>query len=78
MARILPQGSVAEFLTAYKVTEFGTACPPDSLTVKVWDLYGTKPENETTAPGIGSFIAAVVICEPCSRHITLNRRRLGG
>jgi hypothetical protein len=78
MARILPQGSVAEFLAAYKVTEFENVCPPEGLTVKVWDLYGTKPENESSAPGTGRFIAAVVICEPCSRHITLDRRRLGG
>ena len=76
MARILPQKSVAEFLAAYKVQEFDGVCPPDNLTVKVWDRYGTKPQNEADAPGTGEFIAAVVICGPCSKHITLDRQRL--
>jgi hypothetical protein len=78
MARILPQKSVPEFLAAYNVDELGGDCPPEGLTVKVWDLYGTKPEDENNAPGTGHFIAAVVICDSCSRHITLDRQRLGG
>jgi hypothetical protein len=78
MARILPQKSVPEFLAAYDVKEFADVCSMDGLMVKVWDLYGTKPEDELNAPGTGRFIAAVVICESCSRHVTLDRGRLGG
>ena len=74
MARILPQKSIAEFLEAYKVEDFG--CPPEKLMVKVWDLYGTKPEDEENAPGTGQFVAAVVICEDCSKHVSLDRKRL--
>jgi len=74
MARILPQKSVAEFLSAYRVEELG--CPPDKLTIKVWDLYGTKPADEENAPGTGKFVAAVVICEECSKHVSLDRKRL--
>ena len=76
MARLLPRQSIAEFLTAYRVAELDHACPSDTLIVKVWDQYGTKPEDEAGAPGVGHFIAAVVICEACSRHITLDRQRL--
>jgi len=78
MARILPQKSVAGFLSAYKVTELGDQCPPEKLTVKIWDLYGTKPEDEANAPPTGKFIAALVICDSCSRHVVLDRKRLGG
>lgn len=76
MARILPAGAVPEFLKAYDVKELGARCPPEKLTVKVWDLYGTKPEDEANAPGTGQFVAAVVICDECSQHVELNRARL--
>ncbi len=76
MARILPAKAVPEFLKAYGVSELGPQCPPDKLTIKVWDLYGTKPEDEANAPGTGRFVAAVVICDSCSRHVELNRARL--
>lgn len=76
MARLLPQKAIPEFLKAYKVQEFGADCPPEKLKVKVWDHYGTKPADEANAPGTGTFIAAVVICDECSRHVELNRERL--
>jgi len=75
MARVLPAKAVPEFMTAYNVTEH-RGCPPDKITVKVWDLYGTKPADEANAPGVGQFIAAVVICDACDRHVELNRARL--
>ncbi len=73
MARILPTKSVSEFLEAYGVTTFGDDCPPEKLTIKVWDRYGTKPEDEDNAPGTGDFIAAVVFCDECSKDVELNR-----
>ena len=76
MARILPQKSIGEFLTTYRVTELNHSCPATTLTIKVWDLYGTKPQDESAAPGVGQFIAAIVICETCGKHVTLDRRRL--
>lgn len=76
MSRILPAKAVPEFLKAYNVTELGPGCPPEKLTIKVWDLYGTKPKDEANAPGVGSFVAAVVICDECSRHVDLDRARL--
>lgn len=76
MARLLPQKAIPEFLKAYKVQEFGADCPPGKLTVKVWDLYGAKPADEANAPGTGKFIAALVICDECSRHVELDRERL--
>lgn len=74
MARILPQKSVPEFLAAYRVEDLG--CAPDKLTIKVWDLYGTKPADEANAPGTGQFVAALVICDECSKHVSLDRNRL--
>lgn len=76
MARILPAKAVPEFLAAYGVQDFAKDCAPDKLTIKVWDLYGTKPEDEENAPGTGSFIAAVVICDECSKHVSLDRAAL--
>ena len=76
MARILPAKAVPEFLRAYGVTEFGPECPPGKLIVKVWDLYGTAPKDQDNAPGTGSFVAAMVICDECSRHVELDRARL--
>lgn len=76
MARLLPKKAIPEFLKAYGVTDFGADCPPEKLIVKVWDLYGTKPEDEENAPGTGKFIAALVICDECSRHVQLDRARL--
>ncbi|MSO93569.1 MAG: hypothetical protein EXQ86_09255 [Rhodospirillales bacterium] len=76
MARILPAKAVPEFLKAYNVTEFGPDCPPEKLMIKVWDLYGTKPQDEANAPGTGQFVAAVVICDSCSRNVELDRARL--
>lgn len=76
MSRILPAKAVPEFLKAYNVTELGPGCSPEKLTIKVWDLYGTKPKDEANASGVGSFVAAVVICDACSRHVDLDRARL--
>ncbi|MCC7016606.1 MAG: hypothetical protein IT564_05330 [Rhodospirillales bacterium] len=76
MARILPAAAVPEFLKTYAVNELGPQCPPEKLTVKVWDLYGAKPKDEANAPGSGQFVAAVVICDECSRHVELGRARL--
>jgi hypothetical protein len=45
------------------------------LKIKVWDLYGTKPEDEDNAPGTGSFIAAIVICDACDRGVEVHRDR---
>ena len=75
MARLLPQKSVPEFLEAYGVTDLDGVCATEQLNVKVWDLYGTKPEDEENAPGTGSFIAAIVICDECERGVELHRDR---
>ena len=75
MARLLPQKSLPEFLEAYGVTELDGACAIEDLKIKVWDLYGTKPEDEDNAPGTGSFIAAIVICDACDRGVEVHRDR---
>jgi hypothetical protein len=76
MARILPDKSVTEFLTAYGVTELEGTCKTEQLIVKVWDQYGTKPDDEENAPGSGTFIAAIVICNECDTGVQLYRDRL--
>ena len=76
MARYIPTKSIPEFLEAYGVTAFGDDCPPDDLWIKVWDLYGTKPEDEDNAPGTGQFLAAIVYCEACDRNVQLGREDL--
>ena len=75
MARILPNNLVPEFLAAYSVKDLGNDCTPDQLTVKIWDKYGKKPvEGEEKATG--SFIAAIVICDDCSKGVQLHREEL--
>lgn len=76
MARILPDKAVPEFLAAYGVTELGDECPPGKLIVKVWDLHGSGPKDGEETGGTGTFIAAVVICDECSRSVELHRERL--
>jgi hypothetical protein len=76
MARILPTKAIPEFLEAYGVTTFGDDCPPEKLTVKVWDKYGTTPEDQDNAPGTGQFVAAVVFCDECSKDVQVHRAQL--
>jgi len=75
MARILPADLVPDFLEAYNVTGLGDACPPDELTVKIWDKYGTKPDEGEEKP-TGSFVAAIVICDSCGKGVQLHRAEL--
>lgn len=75
MARILPDKLVPEFLEAYDVHGLSTDCKPNQLTVKIWDKYGKKPlkgEEQAT----GSFIAAIVICDDCSKGVQIHRKKL--
>jgi hypothetical protein len=77
MARILPASANAEFLAAYKVEGMG-GCDPATLTVKVWDRWGTAPKDEAAAKGTGEFIAAVVYCKGCDKGVEVHRAQLGG
>ena len=60
MARILPTKSNQEFLDAYGV-DAPDGCDLAQLSIKVWDKYGKKPDDEENAPGTGEFVAALVI-----------------
>ncbi len=74
MARILPNKLVSDFLEAYDVSDLND-CKTDQLTVKIWDKYGKKPlEGEEQATG--SFIAAIVICDDCSKGVQIHREKL--
>jgi hypothetical protein len=77
MARILPNTVNADFITAHGV-EGMVDCAPETLTIKVWDLYGTAPKDNNTATAEGQFIAAVVICDTCDKSVELHRDKLGG
>ncbi len=75
MARILPDKLVPKFLEAYGVDSLSNDCTAGQLTVKIWDKYGKKPikgEEQAT----GSFIAAIVICDECSKGVQLHREML--
>lgn len=74
MARILDSSVNADFLSAYGV-EGMDDCAPESLMIKVWDLYGTAPKDEDPATAEGTYIAAVVICEGCDKNVELHRDR---
>ena len=75
MARILPDQLVPEFLEAYNVTGLEGECTSDQLTIKLWDKYGKKPaEGEEQATG--SYVAAIVICDDCSKGVQLHRAEL--
>ena len=75
MARILPDKLVSDFLEAYDVCDLNEDCKPNQLTVKIWDKYGKKPlEGEEQATG--SFIAAIVICDDCSKGVQIHRQKL--
>lgn len=75
MARILPDDLVPEFLDAYGVTELDEACAADQLTVKLWDKYGKTPEAGAET-AIGSYVAAIVLCDDCSMGVEVHRARL--
>ena len=75
MARILPEDVNADFLTVYGV-EGLPGCAPEALTIKVWDLYGTKPRDRDTVSAEGQYIAAVVICDSCDLSVELHRDQL--
>jgi hypothetical protein len=77
MARILPAAVNADFLSAYKVEGMG-GCDPATLTVKVWDRWGTAPKDGDAPSGTGTFIAAVVYCPSCEKSIEVHRDQLGG
>ena len=75
MARILPDNLVSDFLDAYGVTGLADDCSADQLTIKIWDKYGKKPlEGEEQATG--SFVAAIVLCNDCSKGVQLHREEL--
>ncbi len=76
MARILSNTVNADFLTAYGVDGLND-CDPASLTIKVWDLYGTAPKDGDAPSGKGTYIAAVVICDGCDKSVELHRAELG-
>ena len=75
MSRILPENVNADFLTVYGVDKL-TGCAPEALTIKVWDLYGTKPKDGVTVSAKGQYIAAVVICDSCDLSVELHRDQL--
>ena len=75
MARILPEDVNADFLTVYSV-EGLPGCAPEALTIKVWDLYGTKPRDGDTVSAEGQYIAAVVVCNDCDLSVELHRDQL--
>ena len=75
MARILPDNLVPEFLKAYDVTGLDDECTPNQLTVKIWDKYSKKP-TEGEEKATGSFVAAIVICDDCSKGVQLHRKEL--
>jgi hypothetical protein len=75
MARILPKNLVSEFVEAYNVTDLSGDCSMDQLTVKIWDKYGTTP-NEGAETATGKFVAAIVICDDCSKGVELDRAKL--
>jgi len=75
MARILPDQLVSDFMDAYGVTGLNGECTQDQLTIKIWDKYGTKPA-EGAEEATGSFIAAIVICNDCSKGVELHRADL--
>jgi len=75
MARILPDNLVPDFLDAYGVTGLSNECSADQLTVKIWDKYGKKP-NDGEEQATGSFVAAIVLCDNCSKGVQLHREEL--
>lgn len=77
MARILPNSLNAEFLSAYGV-EGMDDCDPASLTIKLWDRYGTAPADEASATAKGEYVAAIVICDGCDKGVEVHRDTLGG
>lgn len=74
MTRILDSSVNAEFLSTYGV-EGMDDCDPTSLTIKVWDLYGTAPNDEAPATAEGTYVAAIVICDGCDKGVELHRDR---
>ena len=76
MARILPTDVVPGFLEAYNVTEIAESCKPEQITVKIWDLYGTAPKDDSEATPTGQFIAAIVFCDDCEKSTQLHRAEL--
>jgi len=76
MARILPGNVNADFIKAYSVDGLGD-CDPASLTIKVWDLYGTAPKDGEAVTAEGTYIAAVVYCEGCDKNVEVHREQLG-
>ena len=75
MARILPTKSNQEFLDAYGV-DAPDGCDLAQLSIKVWDKYGKKPDDEENAPGTGEFVAALVICNDCGTGVEVHRDQL--
>ena len=77
MARILPNKVNSAFLLEYNVMSF-SECTPKSLTIKVWDLYGTAPKESDTITARGEYVAAVIICDTCDKSVELHRKQLTG
>ncbi len=75
MARILPDNVNADFLATYGVEGLHD-CAPESLTIKVWDLYDTAPKEGEEITANGQYIAAVVICDSCDKSVELHRDEL--
>ena len=76
MARILPTSVNAEFLSTYGV-EGMDDCAAESLTIKVWDKYGTAPKDDSEATAEGQYVAALVICDGCDKGVEVHRDRFG-
>ena len=75
MSRILPDSINADFLTAYNVDTLAD-CAPETLTIKVWDMYGTAPKEGDEIKAEGAYVAAVVICDSCDKSQELHRDQL--
>ena len=75
MARILLNSTNADFLVKFNVEAF-SKCEPKSLTIKVWDLYGTAPKEDDKPSVSGQYVAAVIICDACNKSVELHRDQL--
>ena len=75
MARLLPDNIKADFLTEYNVGNFAE-CAAHSLTIKVWDLFGTAPSKDEDINARGQYVAAIIICDSCDKSLELHRKDL--
>lgn len=77
MSRILPKALNQEFLDTYGGADFANECSPDKLVIKLWDVYGTAPEDhDAVNTASGTYLAAMAICDECSKGRQFNREEL--